>query len=405
MLATACARAPEATRSTSAFPQSAQPTAARTGAARPDARKLRVALLAPVGAAADATAQPQTATPGTADALGTSIERGARMAMKDLGAPFALELIDTGTGTAGIVDAAKRAVANGAGLVVGPVYATDVAAVSGITLPAGVPMLAFTSDTARATGGVYTNAFTPEAGVRAILEHAVQLGSRHVVVFAPEGRYGDIVLAAARSRLDRLGGQVAFAVRTKDTAEGYRHAAHRAAVAVEGADTIYIPAGGRAPRALMGELARAGVDLRGKRVIGSGQWSSADLDDPRLEGALFATNDERAFQSFSYRYEAAHARKPRLMAALAYDAVAVAVALARRSPGAPWSRAAIESPAGFSGATGLFRFRADGTVERRLAIREVRGGKAVQVKAPARRFGVGVQAQGRTGGTLAALRR
>lgn len=382
LLLASCARAPEPSTvaASSAFAHGEQGAVA-TASPQRQAQGLRVALLAPVGIAEDAKANE--------DGLGLMLERAARLAMRDMAAPFELDVIDTGTGTPGILDAAKRAVDGGAKLVVGPIYASDVATASSVTLSAGVPMLAFTSDTGRAAGGVYTNAFTPEADIEATLSHALALGTRHVVVFAPQGRYGDLVLRTAKRTLARAGGQVAFAVRTNGSASSYRNAALAAAVAVEGSDTIYIPEGGRAPRAILGELARAGTAFAGKRILGSGQWVNADLKDARLDGALFAANDETAFKTFAYRYEAIHARKPKVLAALAYDAVAVAVALARRSPGRPWSRAAIESPAGFRGATGLFRFRANGTVERSLAIREVRDGGTTQVKGAGERFGRG----------------
>ena len=365
LLLAACARPAPGPEATSAFA-----TGAPDPAPAPEAKRLRVAMLLPAG-----------------EATGLMLERAARLAVEDTHAPFELDVVDIGAGGERAALAARRAVADGAALLVGPVYAPDVEAVAAVALPAGVPMLGFSSDTRRARGGVYSNAFTPEADVRATLGHAVGLGSRHVVVFAPDGRYGEVVIAQARKTLGRLGAQVAFVARTDGTPDGYRAAAHEAAIAVEGADTIYIPEGGRAPRAIMGQLAKAGTALGAKRLLGSGQWRDADLADARLDGALFAANDERAFRTFAYRYEARHAQKPTALAALAYDAVAAAVALARRSPGRPWTRAALESAAGFQGATGLFRFRADGTVERMLAIREVRDGAHEQVKVPAPRFG------------------
>lgn len=342
----------------------------------PRAKALKVALLLPLT---------QPGKTGDA-AIGAGLERAARLALSDQGAPFEMAVIDTTGTVAGAQEAARRAVRGGARLVIGPVFAANVAAASAVTLPAGVPMLSLSSDAGRATGGVYANAFTPQADVQAVLNHAARLGTRHAVVFAPTGRYGDIVLAEARRTLDANNGQVAYAVRTDGTAEGYMKAARQAAVAAEGADTLYIPQGGRAPRALIGALARAGVDLTGKRILGSGQWLDAELGDSRLNGALFASNDPRAFRAFSHRFEARHATKPAPLEALTYDAVAVAVRLTRRAPGQPFSRAGIESESGFQGATGLFRFRPDGAVERRLAIFRVEGGEAKVTKTPAATF-------------------
>ena len=359
----------------------------RTRPVAPAAKRLKVALLAPVSKAGAPATEGEA---GTQDSLGVALERAAKLAMRDRGEPFELIVIDTGGTVAGSQEGARQAVKRGAHLVIGPVFAANVAAASAVTLPAGVPMLSLSSDTNRAGNGVYAKSFTPQADVAAILDHAVKLGTRHVVVFAPEGRYGDIVLKAARETLDRAGGQVAFVVRTDGTAEGYLAAGRKAALAAEGADALYIPEGGRAPRAIVGALARAGVDLSGKRILGSGQWRSAatkkSLADKRLNGALFASPDPAAFKTFAYRYESMHARKPSPVAALAYDATAVAIQLARQAPGRPYARSSIETVAGFKGATGLFRFRSNGRIQRQLAIFEVRGGVAEVAKVAPPRF-------------------
>ena len=375
--ATACARTPEArTQGTSAF---AQATAPADDLRSQRAERLKVALLAPVGIAEDAKA----------DDLGLMLERAARLAMQDMAAPFELDVIDTGTGTPGIIQAAQRAVDGGSKLVVGPIYAADVATASAVTRPAGVPMpgLHLRHGPGRGRPSTPTRSrrrrtYAPSCATRS--------GSAHATSSCSLPRAATAIWSSRwrRRRWAGWAGQVAYAARTDGSAESYRRAAHEAAVAVEGADAIYIPEGGRAPRAVMGALAQAGVALAGKRVLGSAQWMKADLKSKELDGALFAANDESGVpRTFAYRYEAVHAQKPKVLAALAYDAVALAVSLARRSPGRPWTRAGLESVAGFRGATGLFRFKADGTVERRLAIREVRDGATTQVKAPDATFG------------------
>jgi hypothetical protein len=53
---------------------------------------------------------------------------------------------------------------------------------------------------------------------------------------------------------------------------------------------------------------------------------------------------------------------------LAYDAISLVALLA---PGTPYHRftlAALIDPNGFTGANGIFRFRADGSIERGLAV-------------------------------------
>jgi hypothetical protein len=72
------------------------------------------------------------------------------------------------------------------------------------------------------------------------------------------------------------------------------------------------------------------------------------------------------------------ARPPPRLATLAYDAVALAAALARTAePKAdPFAAARLTDPSGFAGLDGLFRFGPDGVAERGLAILEIRSGRA-----------------------------
>ena len=326
---------------------------------------------------------------GRPDDLGETLEEAARLALRDHDADsiaaFRFSVHDTGSETAQVEAATRAALEAGASLLVGPVYAADVASASAIARSRGVPMLALTSDTGRKGDGVYLNSFTPEADVERIVTHAASLGSRHIVAFVPRTRYGALALKTARAAIEKGGGQIALVSRYDGTPGGFLASARAAAVAVEGADTVWIPEGGKVPRAILRALKASGVALEGKRVLGSGQWRGA-APDPLMEGAIFASNDTEAFRTFAYRYEAKTTKKPPVVAGLAYDAVATAVTLARSASRhatiSPFSRQAIETNAGFTGATGLFRFRADGSIERRLAIFRVEKGRPVLASRP-----------------------
>ena len=79
---------------------------------------------------------------------------------------------------------------------------------------------------------------------------------------------------------------------------------------------------------------------------------------------------------------------PGAIATLAYDATALAAALARA--GASFNAQAVGNRGGFLGADGLFRFDDEGIAERGLAVFEVRSGGKTSVVSPApARFDVG----------------
>ena len=78
-----------------------------------------------------------------------------------------------------------------------------------------------------------------------------------------------------------------------------------------------------------------------------------------------------ARQAFSDRYVNAFGNRPHRLATLAYDATALAVVLARQNPELPFERTQLGQPSGFAGRDGIFRFQADGSVQRGLAVLEV----------------------------------
>jgi ABC-type branched-subunit amino acid transport system substrate-binding protein len=127
-----------------------------------------------------------------------------------------------------------------------------------------------------------------------------------------------------------------------------------------------------------------GVNLKRLQLLGTGLW-----DDPRifatpaLDGGLYAAPDGVGYRNFAGRYRTRYQQDPVRTATLSYDAVALIAALVKTQPGPQrFSPQVLTNPSGFSGIDGLFRFRADGTNERGLAVLRVAAGGS-QVVAPA----------------------
>ena len=74
-------------------------------------------------------------------------------------------------------------------------------------------------------------------------------------------------------------------------------------------------------------------------------------------------------------------------ATLAYDAVALVAALARTQGNQRFAPDVLTNPSGFAGIDGLFRFRADGTNERGLAVMKVTSSGGVAVAGSPKSFG------------------
>ncbi|MEM9989819.1 MAG: penicillin-binding protein activator, partial [Pseudomonadota bacterium] len=81
--------------------------------------------------------------------------------------------------------------------------------------------------------------------------------------------------------------------------------------------------------------------------------------------------DPSLAEGFKKRYRAAYGDKPLRLASLAYDAALLTARLSQLPPETRFSVDTIANPNGYLGADGLFRLRADGMVERGLAVLEI----------------------------------
>lgn len=324
---------------------------------------VRVSLLIPKSA------------PGNAASVANEIRNGALLAMQDFGQDtLQLVIKDTKGQAAEAQQAATDAVSEGSSAVLGPLFSSSVTAASAITQPADRAMIAFSTDASVAKRGVYLLSYTPQADTRRMINYAIGQGRSNIHAFLPQNAEGTLREAVLRQIVGERGGNVTVTTYER-SGPGIETAVAEAVATINSADAIYIPEGGQIPSIVLSGLSRAGAQIRGKLVLGSGQWESVKFGDPNLEGAVYTGRDVTNFVSFANRYEATYGNKPGVFAALGYDAVTLAATLIKsKGPEKAFSSAVIEDRRGYSGINGIFRFKADGTAERGLAIYQVTNG-------------------------------
>jgi len=289
--------------------------------------------------------------------------------------------------------AALAAAEDGADLIIGPLFGTSVAAASDVARQAGIPVIAFTTDTTVAGDGVYLMSFPPEIEVRRIVEYTARQGVERFAYLGPQDRYGMAVYNALQDSAMTGGGYVASeSFYTGDVEAMARASARLTQGAFEPLtpeealerraldwvpdpeapfQAVILPEGGTRLRALGPLLISQNVDPLVVRFLGTGLWNDPDLlREPALHGGWFAAPDQAARERFELAYEEAYGSEPSRVASLAYDAMALAAHLDGGERG--FSADAIEEAQGFVGADGLFRFHHDGMIERGLAIYEIR---------------------------------
>lgn len=363
---------------------------------------VRVALLLPIG-----DSSPQ------ARAIAQSMRNAAEFAVFRSGRTDLLLLTKDTRGTVpGAQDAARQAISEGAEIILGPLFADNVEAVTPIAQHAGLSVIAFSSDSQVADQGVYLLGFTPEQEVRRVAEYALSEGYFEFAAMVPYGDYGNRVDAAFDNAVSRYGGRVVQSIPYDRNAEDFRseasilaqtygrHAMRRydedgqeltgdyRANWNPGFTAVLLPEGGTALRLLAPSLPYNDIDNRDVRFLGTGLWDDERLwREPSLNEGWFAAPDPVRRARFSTAYEEVFSTRPHRLASLAYDGVTLAASLAQSPYGQRYTRARLTNPAGFAGVDGIFRFRRDGSTDRGLAVLEVNNG-AVDVVSPAPdRFG------------------
>jgi ABC-type branched-subunit amino acid transport system substrate-binding protein len=194
-----------------------------------------------------------------------------------------------------------------------------------------------------------------------------------------------VVEAAFKQAVGRKGGRiVAFEKYGADRAGPARNVAQ----ALGGADTLFLADDGDALVGVTDALTAAGADLKRVQLLGTGLWDNSRVfASPALQGGLYAAPDPSGFRSFSSRYRAKYGADPVRTATLAYDAVALVAALARTQGNQRFAPETLTNPSGFAGIDGLFRFRADGSNERGLAVMRVAPGGGQPAAGSPKSFG------------------
>jgi ABC-type branched-subunit amino acid transport system substrate-binding protein len=311
---------------------------------------------------------PLSSTNAATRGLAQSMLKAAQLALFDGGnANMVLMVDDEGNGGAAAAAAANRLLAQGAEVIVGPLFGPSVAAVAPLARDKGVPVLAFSTEKTVAGRGVYLLSFLPENEVTRVVAYAASKGHKNFAALVPGNAYGELASDAMNDAVAAANGKVVEVDKFAPTAAAAMEPASK--IAKTGADAVLVAQGGAVLRAIAPTMTAQGDHLQ---LLGTGLWDDATLSrEASLEGGWYAAPEPNADANFIAKYRTAFGAAPSNLASLAYDAVALVALLSPGEPYRRFTRAALMDPNGFTGVSGAFRFRADGTSERGLAVLEM----------------------------------
>ncbi|WP_231568333.1 penicillin-binding protein activator [Novosphingobium malaysiense] len=332
----------------------------------------RVALLVPVS--------------GKNAAVGQSIANAANMALLDTGAKnLRITTYDTANNP---TDAARRALADGNRLILGPLLSDNIPAVASVARPSDVPLISFSNDEKAASKDVFIMGNLPGQSIQRTVDYAHSQGISAYAALIPRGEYGDRASDALLSSVRGDGGAVIAMEPYDRTAASISAAANRIKEK-SGYGALLIADGGKLSARAATAFREDGGDAN-VRLLGTELWSGeADLaSTAALRGAWFSTVSDQRFSQFSKSYRSRFGAQPFRIATLGYDAVLLTLRIARDwKVGKKFPTSEMMNSDGFLGLDGAFRFTRGGIIERALEVREIRNGSVTVVSPAPTKFG------------------
>ncbi len=326
----------------------------------------------------------------TDDLLARNLENAARLAIGDLnGVQIDLRVYSTAADPA---QAAVAAVADGAQIILGPLYAEDANAAGVAVASSGVNILSFSNNATIAGGNVFVLGPTFRNTAERLVRYSQRNGIQSYMIVHADDLQGTVGRDAIAAAVRNNGASVAGVQSYPLSQQGIIDAAPRIAAAAlaAGADAVFMTAGVNADLPMLATaLPEAGLSTTTTRYIGLTRWNATPqaLALPGLQGGLFALPDQQLSALFEGRYAAAYGEAPHPLAGLAYDGIAAIGALVARGDANALSRSSLTQGQGFQGTAGIFRLLSDGTNERGLAIAEVRNNQVTILEPAPRSFG------------------
>jgi len=331
-----------------------------------DVGRHRVALLVP--------------TTGHNAAVGQAIANAANMAVLDTGGQtIRVTIYDTAPDAAA---AARKALADGNQLILGPLLSDDVRAISGIARAAHVPVVSFSNDQSVSGNGIWVMGFTPSQAINRVVSYAQEQGATNFAGLAPKGVYGQRASTALLRAVQEAGRQVV-------AMESYDHTPIAMQTAVSklrlsaAYDAVLIADQGKDAMLLAPMIRRTGGAQA--HIMGTELWNvSHNLHEVReLQGAWYASVSDALFDQLATKYRARFGKTPPRLASFGYDSVLLAMKIAGEwRNGAAFPINKLIDKGGFVGVDGVFRFTRDGVAERGLQVNQITGA-GVKIVSPA----------------------
>ncbi len=336
-----------------------------------DSTRHRIALLLPVT--------------GPDGDVGQSIANATTLALLDTkNTNIRMTTYDTALGAEA---AARKAIADGNKLILGPLRSDNVVEVANIARTASVPVISFSNDVGAAGRNVFLLGHLPNQSIDRVVRYAKAQGLNRFGGIVPSNVYGQRALSNLTRSVRDVGGTLVGIQETDGSAASIDAATRRLQTA-GAVDAVLIADSGRAATVIVPSIRSHG--MASAKILGTDQWNidSSLSAKPAMRGAWFASVSDGYYRQYAGKYRVRFGKAPLRLSSLGYDSVLLVARVAQNwRVGSAFPVARLTDTGGFIGIDGAFRFMPNGMSERMLEVQEVQAGRFVTVDAAPKAFG------------------
>lgn len=346
--------------------------------------------------------------------LGDSLLKSAQMALFDIDMDN-IELLpfDTKGTSLGATNAMNKAVTNDVKLVIGPLFSDSTRAILNIGYENDVNIVSFSNDEKLIEEGVFLLGISPREEVKRILNYALDQNITLFNTLVPNNTYGAIIADELRNTVRQSDAYVPKTEFYHNNKSTIRSSVRRVMQSLISASeekmkmrdkknqtdellqnpdllpkieykALLIPDVDKNINTILSRIHLYNLQDNNILLLGNSKWLDNPLlyaEYPYVRDAWFAGIDPAPKQIFNKRFKSTYGYEAPVISALAYDAVALSAVLSKF--GNDFSYAAITNKRGFIGASGMFRFRNNGSSQRALSIMQLDENGGVKVISPA----------------------
>ena len=307
---------------------------------------------------------------GKASTYGKGLQNAAMMAIEDTSnTHLEIRFYDTRSTGTGALEAFHQAVANHAKLILGPLTADEVSAVSPSAKRENIPVISFSTSPQVLGGGVYTIGLLSDEQIERIVSYAASQGRQNIAVVVPDSASGLNIAKSAFDAAAQHGARVSKIGFYEPSSLEFSDLVQKM-VASKNFDTILIAETGSRLKAIASTFGYYDVSYPDVLFIGTSVWENTNLTkETTLYHAIYPSISRVHADYFNNKYKDLFLEQPNSLYTYAYDAVALASALSGKDESL--MHASITDPDGYVGINGVFKVNQDGTNTHSLDIVKV----------------------------------